>query len=637
MIACRFLLRAPLLLAVLGGLALLLVPPLRADYYSSNNSYGYATLDSGFGGGGTTVRAGGTLTMTLSMGTYSGSSIDYGTGISCDQVVSGPWWLTTYTGGLQGNFGPESAVLRYIYRATDNPNNWWEGRVYFHITFYPSYAESNIGFFRVVVRGSWPTFSSLPSSIAPGQSFTATTLGQDDDGMLASVTTQVSMNGGAWSTLGSAGGGNGWSSTTPGTAITAGAAGTTYQFRAWTTDTNGYQSREITSSVYTVTAPPVSASISASPPTAVWPATGSTITWSSSNATTVTVTGSSASGFSTATTLNGSQAVTASAPGTHTYTITAQGPGGQAITSATFTVTSTDVYGNGSGYTLPGGQDLDAVFEDATKNNNAVRAADVGYKTLTGTDLSQRYFPLSAGGTAPASTGYTTASGADLSTIFAAKGTLQFQPNHVSGLVGWYDYTTWNNSTKVWSDKSGLGNHTNPSEVRGTPVSAYSAAGTAGNSIGFSVIGFDIYSGLRFPAGILPPTYTLFHVSRYTAQQGLGRIVTGISTNWLSGHWAGLSGMAYHEGWLTNTSYNHHGNNWVISSDQNSLYRSNGYNRTGSSAPNGSDRISVNHGLYGEYSDGQVAELIVYNRTLTLTEIQAVERYLGLKYGITVP
>ncbi|MFZ5497246.1 MAG: hypothetical protein ACOZE5_18140 [Verrucomicrobiota bacterium] len=243
-------------LTALMGLALLPQPPARADYYSSNTSDGYASLDSGFGGGSTTVRAGGTLTMTAGMGTYGGTSIDYGTGIQCDQVVSGPWWLVNYQAGLQGNFGPDSAILRYIYRATDNPSNWWEGRVYFHVTFYPSYAEANLGFFRVLVRGSWPTFSSLPSSIAQGDTFTATTLGQDDDGMLSSVTTQVSTNGGAWATLGSAGGGNGWSSTTPGTPITAGAAGTTYQFRAWTTDTNGYQSRVITSAVYTTTAPP---------------------------------------------------------------------------------------------------------------------------------------------------------------------------------------------------------------------------------------------------------------------------------------------------------------------------------------------------------------------------------------------
>ncbi|PTY06437.1 hypothetical protein DB347_13525 [Opitutaceae bacterium EW11] len=187
--------------------------------------------------------------MSVKMGTKGGTAIDYGTGFAnVDQLVSGPWWLNGGLANLRGDFGPDSATVRYLYRA--------DRQVYFHITFFPSYAEANLGFFWIHVRGCYASFTSLPSDIAQGDSFTATALGQDDEGRLSTVTVQVSESGGAWTTLGTSGGGNGWTSTSPGATLTAGAAGTTYQFRAWATDTNGYQSRTVTSSVYTTTPPP---------------------------------------------------------------------------------------------------------------------------------------------------------------------------------------------------------------------------------------------------------------------------------------------------------------------------------------------------------------------------------------------
>ena len=47
--------------------------------------------------------------------------------------------------------------------------------------------------------------------------------------------------------------------------------------------------------------------------------------------------------------------------------------------------------------------------------------------------------------------------------------------------------------------------------------------------------------------------------------------------------------------------------------------------------------ITINNGVFGantEASECQIAELIVYNRTLNSTEYASVESYLASKYGL---
>jgi hypothetical protein len=141
---------------------------------------------------------------------------------------------------------------------------------------------------------------------------------------------------------------------------------------------------------------------------------------------------------------------------------------------------------------------------------------------------------------------------------------------------------------------------------------------------------------MEFPAGILPATYTLFHVTRYTGGSNQRIYTANSGTNWLSGHWSNLSGAAFHEGWISQPSGSLHGNNWVISTDQNSLYRSNGVTR-GSSGGSASAALGINTANWsGESSTYQTAEVIVYNRTLNAGEYASVESYLATKYGITI-
>jgi len=211
----------------------------------------------------------------------------------------------------------------------------------------------------------------------------------------------------------------------------------------------------------------------------------------------------------------------------------------------------------------------------------------------------------------------------------------------IGGLVGSFDnlpvpgvfarYTADSFVGTTWQDISGNGR--NASVSRGTVTKTSTTGNGAAKT--FSTLQGSVNDGILFPADVLPATYTLFHVTRYTGGTK-GRIFTGLSNNWLSGFWKDNTAAAFHEGWLTN--YNQRRvfqNNWVISTDQNSLYRGNAitYGTSGGSA---STRLTVNAGVNTEYSDWQCSEVIVYDRTLTATEYQRVESYLNFKYGTDI-
>ena len=197
-------------------------------------------------------------------------------------------------------------------------------------------------------------------------------------------------------------------------------------------------------------------------------------------------------------------------------------------------------------------------------------------------------------------------------------------PPPVAGYIGWYTVESFSGST--WTDLSGNGN--NATVTRGS-VSTVAGTGN-GASATFNTLQGTTSDGIQFPVSILPSTYTLFHLTRHTGTAS--RIFTGITNNWLSGHWSGATGVAYHEGWLTGQP-NLHGSNWFISTDQVNLYRSNMVTR-GSSGGTASTRLSINAGVNAEYSSWQVAEVIVYNTALSSDNYISVENYFNTKYGL---
>jgi hypothetical protein len=114
------------------------------------------------------------------------------------------------------------------------------------------------------------------------------------------------------------------------------------------------------------------------------------------------------------------------------------------------------------------------------------------------------------------------------------------------------------------------------------------------------------------------------------------RIFDGLGNNWLSGFHQNAVGGAYHDGtgWITPQS-DLHGVDWVMSTDQRNMYRSNGTNRTTATYTNSkSTQLTINYGqnVATESSNWAVAEVIVFNRELTSSEYISVEGYLNTKY-----
>ena len=136
-------------------------------------------------------------------------------------------------------------------------------------------------------------------------------------------------------------------------------------------------------------------------------------------------------------------------------------------------------------------------------------------------------------------------------------------PPITSGLVGLYTADQWN--VMRWADTSGSGNHV--TRFGGTITKSPSGIN------GRSYIYGDTGAWLIWPAAILPSTYTFFHVAKYN-NGARGRIFSGNSgTNWLSGFNLGCAGVAYHDGLLNAAYTDCCGFNWVVSTDQNELYR----------------------------------------------------------------
>ena len=190
------------------------------------------------------------------------------------------------------------------------------------------------------------------------------------------------------------------------------------------------------------------------------------------------------------------------------------------------------------------------------------------------------------------------------------------------GLVAQYDGPSWNNTLQVWTDRSGNGNNTSPSDVRGT-ISYDATNGFLYGNTG---------AGVRLPTGLVTQNYTLIHLAKYNSGVKQ-RIFQGVTTDWASGFYQGKAGVAYHNGYIT-PAIDLYGYQWVISSDQSNLYRAQSYDFTsGTPGTPSYDRIGLNYGFKtGEYSDWAVAEVILYNRKLSASEMTSVEAYLRSKY-----
>ena len=213
-----------------------------------------------------------------------------------------------------------------------------------------------------------------------------------------------------------------------------------------------------------------------------------------------------------------------------------------------------------------------------------------------------------------------------------------------------FDANDFNDTTNAWTDISG-NNRSIPStavtnattgSIRGNPTKVTNSAGSNGSSKSFPAVQGTTADGIVIGNGALT-NYTFCHVARY-AGATRARIFAGTTGNWLSGFWNNATGVAYHEGWITDTTGTND-TNWKIQCDtggSNSSLRSNGVLK--SSIANNSTGLPANISINlmgsrsapAEASDWAVAEFIIYDSVLSDAKIKEVEESLNRKYGVAL-
>jgi hypothetical protein len=137
--------------------------------------------------------------------------------------------------------------------------------------------------------------------------------------------------------------------------------------------------------------------------------------------------------------------------------------------------------------------------------------------------------------------------------------------------------------------------------------------------------------------------YSIMSATRYTDTSSNGRMLAGFSNNWLSGQYGNTTENYYAENWIYGAGGGPNDTNWRIytatgnqSSDSWS-YFINAVNvvsgsTAGVSGPNG---LNAGGGEAGaEPSDGQIAFVMVYNKTLSQAEVTQNYNALKSKVGL---
>lgn len=176
-------------------------------------------------------------------------------------------------------------------------------------------------------------------------------------------------------------------------------------------------------------------------------------------------------------------------------------------------------------------------------------------------------------------------------------------------------------SGTVWYDLSG--NAYNGTLYGGTTYTTDNGYGV------IQLNGSGSYVGVSSPN--FSSNFTIMGGSRYTATGG-GRIISGLSNNWLLGHWSNSVANYYSAGWVSSVGAGGTDTTWRIytglgnpGSGVYSMYINNALNVSnsgGTAGPNGLCIGGYGPGGPSEFSNAQVSFILGYNRVLTPTEIK---------------
>ena len=193
--------------------------------------------------------------------------------------------------------------------------------------------------------------------------------------------------------------------------------------------------------------------------------------------------------------------------------------------------------------------------------------------------------------------------------------------NNIEKIEPWGIYFADNFSNNTLYDISGNGRHA----ITSDNITKTTGSGNGADSI-ITYISGATTTTISWPTGSIPEKFTILSLTRYTAGTK-GRILQSSYGNWLHGHWNGLRGVAYYEGWKTSVASTGTQTDWLCFIGKNSSINSNnilvdgegiGINTGGS----GGDlyKLSINIGQ-SEKSDWALSYVVIWNRHLTDEEM----------------
>jgi hypothetical protein len=198
----------------------------------------------------------------------------------------------------------------------------------------------------------------------------------------------------------------------------------------------------------------------------------------------------------------------------------------------------------------------------------------------------------------------------------------------------------------VWRDSSGNGNDV--TAATGARI-LHQAAGSSGAGRGFNFVGGDVNAGLLVDKGWPQGDYTFVHVTKYNGPTK-NRIWQSATQNWLSGHWRNSAGVAYHNTWMHySNSANVARDNWLLGISSTRGARFNRGALVSRRLNRYADRVKAvqnpaglaintyanNRYASDERSDWGVAEVLVFPRELTSTDVTLLEEYLCEKLALS--
>ena len=200
--------------------------------------------------------------------------------------------------------------------------------------------------------------------------------------------------------------------------------------------------------------------------------------------------------------------------------------------------------------------------------------------------------------------------------------------------------TDYDATNKIWRDSSG--NSRNVTRVIGNPTLVTTTGNGSSKSI--QTIAGGTADKFYFDNDPISTNWTVFALSRYSSASNRARIISGNNStgvaedsnaNWLFGQWGGQAAVAHYNGWVSATTApaGLTLTDWVMSTAYPSNYRYNGIVRGTSGGSAELPPLGINTWT-GEQSDYQVAEVIIFNRTLSLSEIRQIEDYFAERYGL---